>query len=173
MLNRLPYPILLIFVIFSFLSSCSSEKQQSKYLRWVGDIEGDSTLDDPAFKLCHSELITKQYFHVGQGLLYDGEMLKIRDIFHSKYKSVDINQSGWIRIRFIINCRGEAGRFRVIESDENYQSRAFDSKITEQLIAITKSLDGWQPLPDAQNPEDYYQYLIFKIQGGDLIEILP
>ncbi|HKK38289.1 MAG TPA: hypothetical protein VJ949_02605, partial [Cryomorphaceae bacterium] len=83
------------------------------------------------------------------------------------------NESGWVRIRFVVNCRGESGRFRMICSDEHYESREFDARITDQLMAITKSLDGWKPLPDSENPDEYYQYLVFKIENGDLIEILP
>jgi hypothetical protein len=172
-LKRFFYSVLLAFFIIATLNNCTSEKQRSKYLRWVGDIENDPKSDELAFKLCNSEMLTKQYFHVGEGIQYDGEMFKIREVFRSKYKSVNINQSGWVRIRFIVNCRGEAGRYRMIESDQNYQSRAFDGRITDQLLTITKSLDGWKQLPDAENSHDYYQYLIFKIKDGDLLEVLP
>ncbi len=165
-------PLSLLFV-FIALTSCSTEKEQSKYLRYVGDIEADTQLDDPAFKLCNDEVFLKQYFNFSQGLQYEGEMLKIKEQFELAYVPVEVNESGWVRIRFVVNCRGESGRFRMICSDEHYESREFDSRITDQLMSITKSLDGWKPLPDSENPDEYYQYLIFKIENGDIIEILP
>jgi len=57
--------------------------------------------------------------------------------------------------------------------NENYEPKTFDKSITKQLLEITKSLTGWKILPDEQSPEDYYQYLIFKINDGQLIEIMP
>jgi hypothetical protein len=165
--------VFLLLLLTIILTNCSSEKKQSKYLRYVGDIEADTNLDDPAFKLCNDEVFLKQYFNFSQGLQYEGEMLKIKEQFELAYVPVDVNETGWVRIRFVVNCRGESGRFRMICSDENYESREFDTRITDQLMAITKALDGWKPLPDSENPDEYYQYLIFKIKNGDIIEILP
>ncbi|MCZ4408995.1 hypothetical protein O3Q51_09260 [Cryomorphaceae bacterium 1068] len=164
---------LILLLAFIALTRCSTEKKQSKYLRYVGDIEGDTLLDDPEFKLCNDEVFLKQYFNFSQGLQYEGEMLKIKEQFELAYVPVEAQESGWVRIRFVVNCRGESGRFRMICSDENYESREFDARITDQLMSITKSLDGWKPLPDSDNPDEYYQYLIFKIENGDIIEILP
>lgn len=164
---------LILLLAFIALTRCSTEKKQSKYLRSVGDIEADSKQDDPAFKICYGEAFLKQYFNYSQGLQYEGEMLKIKEQFEQAYVPVEVDESGWVRIRFVVNCRGESGRFRMICSNEHYESRDFDSRITDQLMSITKSLDGWKPLPDSENPEEYYQYLIFKIDNGDIIEILP
>jgi len=163
----------LLLLLTAILVNCSSEKKKSSYLRHVGDIETDSKLDDPAFKLCNDEIFLKQYFNFSQGLQYEGEMLKIKEQFELAYVPIEINESGWVRIRFVVNCRGESGRFRMISSDEHYESRDFDARITDQLVGITKSLDGWKPRPDSENTAEYYQYLVFKIENGDLIEILP
>lgn len=78
-----------------------------------------------------------------------------------------------IRIRFIVNCEGKTGRFRVIGMNKNYQEKTFDKAITDQLLEITQHLDGWQLLPNAEEPRDYYQYLLFKMNKGTIVEILP
>jgi lysyl-tRNA synthetase class I len=94
---------------------------------------------------------------------------QIRD----QYEAVKNKQSGYIRIRFIVNCNGETGRFRVIQANEQYQEQAFDESITNQLLTIVKSLDGWNTQKGKENPEDYYQYLVFKMKNGEIIEIMP
>ena len=142
-------------------------------MRWVGDIEHDSQVDTTAFKLCNGDKKVLQYFNFGVGLQYNGEKKAIKDQFFDNYKPVDTNQSGWIRIRFIVNCEGETGRFRVIGADMNYQQLDFDMRITNQLMAITKRLQDWRVLSLEQDPLDYYQYLIFKIDKGKIVEILP
>lgn len=56
---------------------------------------------------------------------------------------------------------------------ENYKEKEFNPKITEQLIIICKSLKAWIPKKINGKEVDYYQYLIFKIKHGNLIEIMP
>jgi hypothetical protein len=57
--------------------------------------------------------------------------------------------------------------------DENYNEKVFAKSITEQLMRITKNLIGWQGKKYNEKEIDYYQYLIFKIENGQLKEILP
>ncbi len=58
-------------------------------------------------------------------------------------------------------------------ADENYKAFDFDPQITEQLMAVAKSLDTWKPLDLEGEPVDYYQYLIFKMKDGEIEKILP
>jgi len=155
------------------LAGCTQNDQDSKYLRWVGDAEFDPEMDASDFQLCGSEKLVQQYFHFGQGLQYEGEKTALCKRFKEAYRPVETAQSGWIRIRFIVNCQGQAGRYRMIGSDLDYQEQIFDERITDQLLKIAKSLDGWAVLSKDGKRRDYYQYLIFKINNGDLTDILP
>ena len=167
-------PIYLILASLLILGCSNQSESTSKaYLRWVGDIEHDSLTDGTNFELCNGDENVFQYFNIGEGLQYDGEKKAIRNIFSEKYKPVKINQSGWVRIRFIVNCKGKTNRFRIIGSDTNYQVMKFDNSITNQLLDITKGLEGWKILMRQENPIDYYQYLIFKIDKGQIVDILP
>lgn len=163
------WPLAFLFL----LVSCATDKDKPRYLRWVGDIEADAEMDGDTFQLCYSEARVKQYFNFSQGMQYEGEKPTMVEVFRKDYEAVDVPQSGWIRIRFIVNCKGESGRFRLTASNSQYQKQAFDPKITDQLLSITQSLKGWKPLPNLDDPRDYYQYLTFKIENGALKEILP
>jgi len=161
-----------IFYISIFIS-CQTDKQVSKYPNYVGDIEFDEKTDNKDFKLCFPNKIY-QYFNNSKGLEYEGEKIAIDKIFFENYNSKNVKkESGSIRIRFVVNCNGETDRFRLLEMDENYQEKTFDSTITKQLMAITKSLKGWKPKEFYGFKSNYYQYLIFKIENGNLIEIMP
>lgn len=152
---------------------CLSENNNSKYHRWVGDSKINLEIDDANFNLCHGESRVKQYFNFSQGLQYEGEKNELFRHFKQKYNPINSTQSGWVRIRFIVNCKGETGRFRIISSDENYKEQDFEKEIINQLLEMTKALNGWEILPELDKSEDYYQYIIFKIHQGDIIEILP
>ncbi|WBL44674.1 hypothetical protein PBT90_08270 [Algoriphagus halophytocola] len=169
--------IRIIFFALCFSAiSCESKEVSTthkEYLRWVGDIPFDPAIDNPEFELCHGDSNARQYFNFSQGFQYEGEKLALVQEFKSSYEPVGVDDSGLIRIRFLVNCKGESGRFRVIAMDNNYEEMVFDERITNQLLQITKQLDGWKILPTLEEPLDYYQYLIFKIEKGNVVEILP
>ena len=169
-------PLLTLVLIF-ILTSCQTSRESSVeqgYSRWVGDIEHNDQIDDMGFEVCNGDSNVLQYFNLGEGPMYLGEKSKILNTYQSRYKPLEgSGESGWIRIRFIVNCEGKAGRFRVLQSDYQYQEKEFSSEITSQFLDITRSIEDWQILRREEVPVDYYMYLIFKIDEGQLIEILP
>lgn len=86
-------------------------------------------------------------------------------------------QSGLLRVRFQVNCRGEAGRFELLELDETYQKCLFDRRISDQVLAICRrSLStGWLPGKDGQDttPNDYVQFITLRLKDGAITEIFP
>jgi len=168
---------ILVVLFLSLSFSCKTERkhiEKKEYPRMVGDIAKDPSIDDPDFKACDSLGRAAQYFHKQKSFAYTGEKAAVINIFKSSFKPLEKeNQNGWIRIRFMVNCEGKTGRFRVLESDFNYEPFKFDSEITKKLLDITKGLNGWEPGMHEDHTYDYYQYLIFKIENGHLIEILP
>jgi hypothetical protein len=170
MIKKLLIPLL-------FLSStafCQEQKTTvSLYPRSIGNIEFDPNLDKKDFQLCFPNY-DFQYYNDLKGLLFLGDKVIIEREFKEKYKPQNSKkESGLIRIRFIVNCKGETDRFRIIGMDENYQEKSFDESITEQILQISKSLKGWQIKKSHNYDVDYYQYLIFKIKDGQITEILP
>ena len=74
-------------------------------------------------------------------------------------------QSGLLRIRFVVNCKGETDRFRLMGMDENFQPMDFETEISHQILDLTKKMEGWLPIEMEEMDNmtlDYYQYLIFK-----------
>ncbi|PRX55350.1 energy transducer TonB [Flagellimonas meridianipacifica] len=169
--------ILLCFLVLGAISCKTEQKAQVSqgYLRMIGDILPDTSLDDPEFLTCNGDDRVIQYFNTLEGFRYTGEKSSFVAEIKKFYKPIENaeGQSGYLRIRFIVNCKGETGRFRVLSSDLNYQEKEFDSAIVNQLLEVVKSLNGWQPLSHEGKPLDYYQYVIFKIEKGNISEILP
>ncbi len=165
--------ILFLFVLLS-LVGCDKEKvEKIKYPRQIGDSSFNVEKDDSSFIPCNGDNKIVQYFNYGKGLEYDGEKKALINVFKEKYVPVDVNENGLIRIRFVVNCKGDTGRFRITQTNNNYKEFSFDEKITSQLLKITQDLKGWKVKEKGEEKIDYYQYLIFKIKKGKLIEILP
>ncbi len=169
---KMVYFLIGTVLIFSNCKSQEDITSKVEYLRHVGDIKSEDWDDD--FQLCNDESKVIQYFNNSKGLEYEGERSTIIKAFQDKFKpSIRENQNGKIRIRFVVNCKGEAGRFRILQGNESYEAFEFDPLITEQLLAITKSLKGWKEKKLGDIKIDYYQYLLFVIKEGEIIEILP
>ena len=106
-----------------------------------------------------------------------GRLFEIRQVVEREYKPIALpGQSGLIRFRFVVNCRGEAGRFEMLEVDENYQTCSFDPRIVKQLSSICQTkLSGWEPgKPNGgTEPVDTICLLTFRLKDGLLTEIFP
>lgn len=165
-------PFFFILFFFSLLFNCQTEKTESKYPYQVGDIEFDAKLDDPNFKVCNYPKVY-QYYNFGDGFDYDGEKMTIIEELEKLNLKDSDSKSGYITIRFIVNCEGKSGWFRLAEMDSNYQVIKFDSKFSASLLDFTKNLKGWKTKVAKEKNVDYYQYLTFKIKDGKVSEILP
>ncbi len=161
--------VLLCLAMFS----CVGTTTEEKYYNDLGEIRFDEKLDDINFKVCHEDY-TFPFNYGGVGLVYTGEKRELEKTYFDNYKNTRIEgQTGFITIRFIINCEGKAGRFRVEEMDLNLEPKKFDDTISTQIINITKSLDGWQAYEYEGITYDYQQYLTIKIEDGRLKDVLP
>jgi hypothetical protein len=166
--------IFLLLIAFSpLLSHCQVEKELAQYPKMVGDIDYNSQTDKKDFELCNPNYIF-QYFNNSGGLEYKGEKIALEQAVTKQYNPKKAkSESGWLRIRFVVNCKGKTDRFRLIGMNEKYQPHTFDQSISNQLLQITKNLSGWLPKKYEGKPIDYYQYLIFKLHQGHIQEILP
>ena len=168
----------IIFTLLFLTISCNTlntKTPQSVYSRHVGDIQYDSTIDSSNFKPCNGDSLIAQYFNYSGSFPLKREKKELVSFFQENYIPINSKgQSGRIRVRFIVNCEGKSGRFRLLEGNGNYNNFSFDKKISNQLLKLTKDIHDWKIcVNNSGSPIDYYMYLTFIIQDGDLIDILP
>lgn len=164
----------LIFILLTTLYSCGQTREKkAEYPLQVGDIYFDSKIDNRDFILCDESRV-QQYFSFGKGLQYKGEKAKINEYFKEGLKTKKHkNESGFLTIRFIVNCQGKTGRYRVEAMNNEYNEMKFSADLTNNILNLTKQLDGWIIGEREGKKYDYYQYLTFKIENGELTEIMP
>ncbi len=165
---------IILAVTFSLLAACAPKPDhQQSYPLQVGDIQFDEKLDDPDFVIC-DEIRMAQYYHFSPGLQYKGEKIAIDDFIRSRFSNQFADgETGYVTIRFIVNCNGQTGYFRVQQMGMDYNEKQFRSALVKELLELTKQLDGWIPAMYEETAMDFYQYLTFKIEDGQLTEILP
>jgi hypothetical protein len=164
-----------LYVILLLTTMCSRSPAQTEMKPkpfFVYHIGEDPSIDSPAFKTCDERRVIPYYG--GTKTIYRGEKPELEKHFTSYKPPVNAdNQNGFITIRFVINCRGESGRFRMEQIDKNYQPFTFDTRITNQLLTLTQELKSWIPTQLNGVNHDSYYYLCFKINRGTIASITP
>ncbi len=128
------------------------------------------------FQVCDDLIFSNhpKYRYYGPGTHYIGGIYHIEKIFKQKYVvPKDIIESGLIRIRFVVNCKGETGRFEVLETDTAYVEKKFHLDLSGQILSICQGLDQWIPGKLGEQNVDSYKFLTFKILNNEIIEIFP
>ena len=127
------------------------------------------------FILCDDKN-TYPYYH--PKLRYEGGFLEIKNHFKSKYNenkynNID-NNSGIVTIQFVVNCKGEIGKYETQSCDLNYSETEVNEELVLDLLNLTKELKRWIVAIDENNTRiNSHSFLSFRIEKGKLTEILP
>ena len=163
---------LILWVLSCFLGLTAYTQKPAAIVRAdtsVGDILFNKSIDDSSFRLCDPVRVF-QYYNT------DAYFLDHKDSFSryflSNYKPVP-GVEGYITVKFIINCEGSTGRFRLSEMDRNYQPCHFDQRISGQLLSLVRALKNWEPALYKGKHNDSYQYITFHLQNGKIVSISP
>jgi len=123
------------------------------------------------FELCNSTSTPYYYPTLG----YEGDFYMIKKHFLKQYNPVNsLSNTGIVRIKFIVNCKGDVGRFHLESYDLDYKRHIIDHKITNQLLELTMELDNWIPAVNEKGEEiDSHKFFAFRLNNGIIKEILP
>ncbi len=140
------------------------------YPHWVGDIAYDPAIDSRQFQLCDSSMV----IHRRNALRYRGGKSAIeafcRDRF--KYESHFKSFSGYIVVRFLLNCKMERGRFRSRSLGLDFSPKDCPVKLQNHIMDVVKQLDEWYHTSQNDTNSDCSKYLNFKIDHGKIEAIL-
>lgn len=163
--------ILLVFVCIT-LFSCDYYVINSHDTH-VGVIQEKQRWDKEDFKVCFEEKIFPSYYGSPQTNYSQGKD-SLRNFYLNNFNNNGYtSESGYITIRFVINCEGKAGRYEVLETGLDFKEKKFKSHIPQHLNELTRRLRAWQPLEFSGTAYDSFFHLTFKIENGEIIEILP
>lgn len=138
----------------------------------VGYIDPSKALDE-GFEACFEEKIFP-YYYGRKPARFDFGKDSLKRYFVSQYNDFgDFSQTGYITFRFVINCKGEAGRFVTESVGHDFEKKEFNPKIVDGLYKALSQLKGWQPIQFYDDKYDSYYHITFKIVNGELLEILP
>jgi len=147
------------------------EVDKKKYPHTVEYINPDKAFLNTGFKVCNEKFIV-QYYNPERARYSKGKN-GLRQFILSNYKNKNYSDSGYLNFRFIINCNGEAGRYIIHENDLNLNPKKFNKDLVGQLFNLTTKLKKWNPNFTQNEFRDSYMYISYRIENGEIIEILP
>jgi hypothetical protein len=140
---------------------------------WVEHIRYDARKDGK-FELGADSTIF-QYHNDGLGVLYQGEQPALHQALRQQLagKMLDKQFDGLVRIRFVVNKQGQSGMFRSLVCNSEGIETSIDPASLQTLLLAVKAADGWQAKSIHGEPVHYYQYVLFRLQGGEVTQIFP
>lgn len=168
----------LAIVLAISIASCEQLPKEETYIPTKNAFTADAHYIDPetallsdGFSACNEDYIL-QYYNP-EYAQYSKRKNGLRNFILSNYQNKNYTDSGYLNIRFVINCNGEAGRYVIHENDLNLQPKAFNKDLKEQLFQLTTQLKEWTPNFIRGNFYDTYMYISYRIENGNITEILP
>lgn len=146
-------------------------KPKKKYTHSVEYINPETALLNDGFIICNEKYIA-QYYNPKRARYSKGKN-GLRKFILSNYKNKDYTDSGYLNIRFIINCHGKAGRYIIHENNLDLEPIKFNPDLVNQLFNLTTQLKKWIPNYIHGENRDSYMYISYRIENGEITEIIP
>ncbi|WP_109301607.1 hypothetical protein [Aquimarina sp. AU474] len=143
-----------------------------KYPHYIGYLDPQKTVSSTNFEICSEERIFKTH-HGAPKIAYAINKGVFKNNILSAYTNSQFTDSGYLNFRFIINCKGEPGRFEVIQMDLNLEETKLHKKLVDQFFELTAQSRHWNIFTYKEEARDYYMYVSYKIENGEISEILP
>lgn len=164
------------------ITSCEKQSKTTIFIptenAFINDahyINPETALLSEGFEVCYEDYIL-QYYNTERATYSEGKN-GLRNFILSNYKNNNYTDSGYLNIRFIINCKGKAGRYVIHENDLNLKPITFTKELKDQLFRLTTELKDWNPnLIVGKNGSAYhdtYMYISYRIENGNITEIIP
>ena len=147
------------------------EVNSSKYQHDIGYLSPTNRDFVPNFERCSNNHLRGYYSSVGFNV-FDNSKAHFRQFIQSNFNSKRYDDSGMLNLRFIINCKGEVGDMEVNQLNKDYQITKLNNDLVEEIIQLTVEKENWV-ISNNKSDNDKYMYLIFKIEDGKIVEILP
>ncbi len=147
------------------------EVDSEQYTHNVGYINPKNTIQpNDDFVLCGNERLIG-YYHSSAPKIYHGTKYQFREFIMSNFQNEQFNDLGFLNLRFHINCRGQVGNLEINELNNDFEKSSMSQDLVDQIVKLISRSENWETF--AGGDYNYYMYLNFKIEDGNITEIVP
>ena len=160
------------YVYYQYYGKFSANEE--KYPQHIGYINPEKALLTEDFEICDANLLGA--YSSSQPKIYKGGKYAFKKYIQNNYTNDGYTDSGFLIFRFHINCNGETGNVEINELNQDMQPTDLNDAMVEQLLKLTVKKENWQVgyvSDEDGNAYNHYMYILYKIENGELLEILP
>ncbi|WP_299432865.1 hypothetical protein [uncultured Aquimarina sp.] len=169
--------LIIVFVLFLFgvyyFKIGRYNVDDQKYPYYIGYLNPQNTFSPEGFILCGDKEAVYKTHHGAPKIAYSPNKGIYDRRIRSNFFKNRFNDSGYINFRFIVNCKGEPGRFETIQTNLNLEETSHNSDLVRHLLELTSNPENWNIFIHENQPRNYYTYISYKIEHGEITEILP
>lgn len=143
----------------------------NKYPYHIGYIDKENSLHNNKYELCEGNIY--KIHHGAPKDAYAGGKNTFKKYVLEHYKNEGFDDSGYVNFRFYVNCEGNPGWFDILEIDLNYKTTTHTTEMISKLLEITSKPTNWAIYKVDNSPKNYYHYVSYRIENGEITEILP
>ncbi|MFS4492983.1 hypothetical protein [Maribacter sp. 2308TA10-17] len=123
------------------------------------------------FERC-SDKLPVGFYHSTAPYIYKGGKPVFKRFIQNNYSENNFADNGYLNFRFLINCKGELGDVETNQLDSNLELTTLNKDMVSKLSKLTLRKENWSSL-ETREVRDLYMYIIYKIEDGQVVEILP
>ena len=163
------FACLITYKYFEFKKAHNTESKE--YKNYIGYINQETALLNSTYTLCDKGQLMHTYSSAG-AKAFAGSKKHFRETILSEYKN-NYTDSGYLNFRFLVNCEGNAGWFEIIEMNLDLEESSLNEEMVNQLFKLTSNSKHWNIISYKETPMNYYMYISYRIEHGEITEILP
>ncbi len=128
------------------------------------------TLDHPDFIICDSTKIKSGRNQI----LYRGGLEQLHQDLRSAYKLESAYRSftGYVVVRFIMNCNSELGRYRAESLHLDFSSAQAPPNFVNHILDIFKNSNHWDRRLNTPSEQEYSKFINIKFKDGQIQHVL-
>ncbi|MEM9884675.1 MAG: hypothetical protein AAF849_02215 [Bacteroidota bacterium] len=160
------------FLCLLLFTACQSqESPKEEVLSMTGFIPHDDEADDPNFTLCQAGYTYPYYYF---DINRKRDKIDLANYLKEQLKySFDADFTGYLTLRFLMNCEGKLGRFRSEAMNTQWQAVEVEAQYWKDMEQALLSYPNWVLGEYEGKTYDYNYYVSLKIETGKIKEILP
>ena len=136
-----------------------------------GYLEPNNPDGSEKFKRC-SDKLPAGFYHSSASYIYKGYKPEFKRFIQNNFSENNFTDNGFLNLRFLIDCNGEIGDMEINQLNTNYEISPLNKELVSELSEPTLRNENWNLLKTIE-VQEIYKYIIYKIENGQVVEILP
>ena len=145
--------------------------QDSEHKGHIGYLSPDNPDASPSFERC-SEKLPIGFYHSAAPHIYNGGKYQFRKFIESNFPKKNYSDNGLLNFRFLIDCNGNIGDIETNQLNFDFEPIELNQDLVDELYQLSFRAENWNSL-SIDEPRDIYMYLIYRIENGKVVEIIP